>query len=60
MNSNLKRRLERLEREMGTTQAPIVIRVVYEDALTQTRTFADWHVRIENGVSRVVREGGEA
>jgi hypothetical protein len=60
MNSTLKRRLQRLEREAGAAQAPIVIRIVYEDALHQTRQVAPWHVEVHGSVSRVVHGEGEA
>jgi hypothetical protein len=55
---DFERRLQRLEAQAADASAPpVIIRVVYEDALTQTRHLAPWHVEIQGGVSRVVHEG---
>ena len=51
---SLKQRLARLERESGASQAPITIRILYENGLDGTTELAPWHIRIDHQGYRVV------
>ena len=53
MAYRLEQRLAALERERPEHT---IIRVVFEDMLDGTVEEADWHVEIEDGVSRVVHD----